>query len=35
MALNTNYLITTKNLDSFINSLLSAQAPDKFTNKFL
>lgn len=35
MALSTNYLITTKNLDSFINSLLSAQAPDKFTNKFL
>lgn len=35
MALNTNYLITTKNVDSFINSILSAQAPDKFTYKFL
>jgi hypothetical protein len=35
MALPEQYLITTKNLDSFLNSLLNAQAPQKFTNKFL
>jgi len=35
MALPEQYLITTKNLDSFFNSLLNAQAPPKFTNKFL
>ncbi len=35
MALPDQYLITTKNLESFLNSLLSAQAPAKFTNKFL
>ncbi|MGB4438434.1 MAG: DUF5343 domain-containing protein, partial [Sedimentibacter sp.] len=29
------YLVTTKNLDGFLNSLLNAQAPSKFTNKFL
>lgn len=35
MALPEQYLLTTKNLDSFFNSLLNAQAPTKFTNKFL
>lgn len=35
MALPEQYLITTKNVDAFFNSLLSAQAPPKFTNKFL
>lgn len=35
MALPEQYLITTKNLDAFLNSLLNAQAPQRFTNKFL
>jgi len=35
MALPEQYLVTTKNLDGFLNSLLNAQAPTKFTNKFL
>lgn len=35
MALPEQYLITTKNLDAFLNSLLNAQAPSKFSNKFL
>ncbi len=35
MALPEQYLLTTKNLDAFFNSILSAQAPPKFTNKFL
>lgn len=35
MALPEQYLLTTKNLDAFFNSLLNAQAPTKFTNKFL
>lgn len=35
MAIPEQYLVTTKNLDSFLNSLLNAQAPPKFTNKFL
>lgn len=35
MSLPDQYLITTKNLDAFLNSLLNAQAPAKFTNKFL
>jgi hypothetical protein len=35
MALPEQYLVTTKNLDAFFNSLLNAQAPSKFTNKFL
>lgn len=29
------YLQTTKNLENFLTSLLSAQAPEKFTQKFL
>lgn len=35
MALPEQYLVTTKNLDAFFNSILNAQAPAKFTNKFL
>lgn len=35
MALNPAYLITTKNLESFFNSLITAKAPDAFTQKFL
>lgn len=35
MALPDQYLLTTKNLDAFLNSLLNAQAPTKFTIKFL
>jgi len=29
------YLVTTKNLDAFFNALTNAQAPAKFTQKFL
>lgn len=35
MALTDKYLITTKNLGSIINSLITARAPERFTNKFL
>lgn len=35
MALSSAYLITTKNLDSFLNAIRSAKAPERFTNKFL
>ncbi|MCW8965528.1 MAG: DUF5343 domain-containing protein [Candidatus Pacearchaeota archaeon] len=35
MALPNAYLITTKNIDSFFNSIVSAQAPDRFSYKFL
>lgn len=35
MALPEQYLVTTKNLDGIFNSLLNAQAPTRFTNKFL
>ncbi len=35
MALNSSYLITTKNLEPFFNSLLTAKAPETFTLKFL
>ena len=35
MALMTAYLQTTKNLQNIINSLVSAKAPERFTNKFL
>lgn len=35
MALPEQYLVTTKNLDAFFNSLLNAKAPSKFTNRFL
>ena len=35
MALTNAYLQTTNNLQSIINSVVSAKAPDRFTNKFL
>lgn len=35
MPLNSSYLIATKNVSSFFNALLSAQAPEKFTQKVL
>jgi Family of unknown function (DUF5343) len=35
MALNSSYLITTKNLESFFNSLITAKAPESFTQKVL
>ena len=35
MALTDAYLITTKNLESFLNAIIAARAPDKFTQKFL
>ncbi|HXK36730.1 MAG TPA: DUF5343 domain-containing protein [Candidatus Paceibacterota bacterium] len=35
MALNSSYLITTKNLEPFFNSLITAKAPESFTQKFL
>jgi hypothetical protein len=35
MALNASYLVTTKNLESFFNSLVTAKAPEVFTQKFL
>lgn len=35
MALMSSYLIKTSNLSDFFNSLQSAKAPERFTNKFL
>ncbi len=35
MALTPSYLVTTKNLESFFNSLITAKAPETFTQKFL
>jgi hypothetical protein len=35
MPLMNAYLITTKNLNDFLNALVGAQAPEKFTQKFL
>lgn len=35
MPLPTSYLITTKNLTQFLNSIIAAQVPEKFTNKLL
>jgi hypothetical protein len=35
MALTNAYLITTKNLDAFFNAIVTAQAPERFTHKFL
>lgn len=35
MALTNSYLTTTKNLESIINSVINAKAPERFTNKFL
>jgi len=35
MALATAYLATTKNLDSFLNAVKTAQAPERMSNRFL
>lgn len=35
MPLTSSYLVTTKNLEAFLNALRSAKAPERFTNKFL
>ena len=35
MALITSYLLTTKNVEPFFNSLITAKAPEPFTQKFL
>ena len=35
MALNPSYLVTTKNLEPFFNSLITAKAPETFTIRFL
>lgn len=35
MALTAAYLVTTKNLDGFLNAIKSAKAPERFTNNFL
>lgn len=35
MALTNSYLVTVKNLKQFMTALLTAQAPDVFTQKFL
>jgi len=35
MSLPTAYLVTTKNLDTFLNALKTAKAPDRVNNKFL
>ena len=35
MSLPTSYLITTKNLEAFFNAVINAQAPERFTTKFL
>ncbi len=35
MAIPTSYLTSTKNLSGVLNSIVGAQAPDKFTTRFL
>lgn len=35
MPLMSSYLITTKNVEAFFNSIVGAKAPEVFTNKFL
>ena len=35
MALTNSYLNSTKNLESIINAVINAKAPDKFTTRFL
>ncbi len=35
MSLTNSYLTSTKNFDAIMNSILSARAPEHFTNKFL
>ena len=35
MAIPTSYLTSVKNLGGILNSIVGAQAPDKFTTRFL
>src|SRR3954471_3059746 len=35
MAIPTSYLTTTKNLAGILNSIVGAQAPERFTTRFL
>ncbi len=35
MSLTNAYLVTTRNLEGFLNALRSAKAPERFTNRFL
>jgi len=35
MALNDKYLVTTRNLEDFLNAIKTARAPERFTAKFL
>jgi hypothetical protein len=35
MAVTTSYLNSTKNLESILNSIIGARAPDRFTSRFL
>jgi Family of unknown function (DUF5343) len=35
MALTSTYLVTTKNLEAFLNAIATAQAPERFTQTFL
>jgi hypothetical protein len=35
MALTTAYLVTTKNLEAFLNAVKTAQAPDRMSTRFL
>lgn len=35
MALTTSYLVSTRNFEGIMNSILGARAPERFTNKFL
>lgn len=35
MPLTSAYLMTTKNLDAFLNAIRAAKAPERFNNKFL
>lgn len=35
MALTNSYLVSVKNFEAIMNSILAARAPERFTNKFL
>ena len=35
MAITTSYLNSTKNLESILNSIIGARAPERFTSRFL
>lgn len=35
MGLTNSYLVSTKNFEGIMNSIISARAPERFTNKFL